>query len=119
MHHGCDGLINAVERSHLCSTSPGIINLFLAERRGHLKGIYRSVHRRRACTGSGIRGIGLLLRRRFVRRHRYELLRMHLRRRSVHLRRISVCVNIVADTLTVCAVAGTAWRHCRIRRART
>ena len=119
MHHGCDGLINAVERSHLCSKSPGIINLFLAERRGHLKGIYRSVHRRRACTGSGIRGIGLLLRRRFVRRHRFELLRMRLRRRSLLVRRNSVCVNIVADTLTVCAVAGMAWHDCRIRCART
>jgi hypothetical protein len=119
MRHGCDGLINALERSHLCSKSPGITNLFIAKRRAHLKGFYRSVHRRHACTGSGIRGIGLLLRRRFVRPHRFELLRMRLRRHILRIRRNSVCVRIIADALTVCAVAGAAWHHCRIRRART
>jgi uncharacterized protein (DUF849 family) len=28
-------------------------------------------------------------------------------------------VRIIDDALTVCAVAGAAWRHCHIRRART
>ncbi len=68
---------------------------------------------------AGIRGVGLLLRLRFVRPHRFELLRTGLRRRILRLRRDSACVRIIGDALTVRAVAGQAWRHCRIRSART
>jgi hypothetical protein len=50
---------------------------------------------------------------------RFELLRTRLRRRIPRLCHSSVCQSIVDDALTVCAVAGAAWRHCRIRRART
>ena len=64
-------------------------------------------------------GVGLPLRLRFVRPHRFELLRTRLRRRILRLRRTSVRVRIIGDALTVCAVAGLAWRHCRIRHART
>ena len=52
MHHGCDELGDAFERTHLCSKSPGITNLFWAKRRAHLNGFNQSVHRRRACTGT-------------------------------------------------------------------
>ena len=64
-------------------------------------------------------GVGLPLRLRFVRPHRFELLRTRLRRRILRLRRSSICVSVVGDALTVCAVAGAAWSRCRIRRART
>ncbi len=117
--HGCDGLISALERSHLCPKSPGIPNLFLAKRRAHLNGFDRSVHPRRPCTGAGIRRVGLLLRRRFVRTHRFELLHTPLRRCILRLLCNSVCVRIIGDAVTLCAVAGLAWRRCRIRRART
>ncbi len=50
MHHGCHRPGDAYERSHLCSKSPGITNLFLAKRRAHLNRFDPSVHRRRACT---------------------------------------------------------------------
>ncbi len=68
---------------------------------------------------AGIRGVGLLLRRRFVRPHRFGLLHTPLRRRILRFFCKSVCVRIIGDSLTVRAVAGAAWRHCRIRRART
>ncbi len=67
---------------------------------------------------AGIRGVGLALRLRFVRPHRFELLRNGLRCRILRLLCNSVCVRIIGDALTMCAAAGAAWRHCRIRRAR-
>ena len=54
-----------------------------------------------------------------MRPHRLQLLRKRLRRRILRLRRSSICVSVVGDALTVRAFAGAAWRHCRIRRART
>ncbi len=63
---------------------------------------------------AGIRGVGLLMRLRFVRPHRFELRRKGLRRRILRL----LC-NSIGDSLTVRAVAGQAWRHCPIRSART
>ena len=56
--------------------------------------------------GAGIRGVGFILRLRFVYPHRFELLR--LRHLVLRLLRNSVCVRIIGDALTVCAVAGLA-----------
>jgi hypothetical protein len=116
MHHGCDRLGDAFERSHLCSKAPGTTNLFLAERRAHLNGFDQSVHEGARAQGAGIRDVRLPLRLRFVRPHRFELLRKSLCRRILCLPCNAACVSIVADTLTVSAFAGLAWRHCRIAR---
>jgi hypothetical protein len=50
---GCERLGDASERSHLCSKSRSFAYGFASKRRAHLNGLDQSVHRRRACTGSG------------------------------------------------------------------
>jgi hypothetical protein len=50
---GCERLGDASERSHLCSKSLSLAYGFASKRRAHLNGFDQSLHRRRACTGSG------------------------------------------------------------------
>ena len=50
---GCERLGDASERSHLCSKALSFAYGFASKRRAHLNGFDQSLHRRRACTGSG------------------------------------------------------------------